>query len=158
MPDQHSFRIYLERAGDSWCWLQYLTLHLTSPQSEVDRDAEQAEINKARASTIEFQIQGRLRLDALNRWDSQNPPPPEKNNTWVQFAAWKSAQLAVPLAAVAALGYLLWRLLRWIPRKAHSAPATKLGLWRQAVAWLVALAGTLTVLGLCPAEVISPDV
>jgi hypothetical protein len=155
VPAQSRLQVYRVRASNAREWLDYLTLRIGPARSDTDKAVEQEEIDLAKAGAIELQIQSQLCLDALIRGSRQNPAPAPK--TWVGFAAWEAAQLSVLLFAAAAVSYLLSRWLIRIPPSREFASAARLGVVRQLIAWLAAFAGTIALLGLAPAEIISKD-
>jgi hypothetical protein len=133
--------------ADQWTsWLQYLNRSLKPVPEAVD----------AKQKAIECEIRARLEWEAFLGWNRQNAPPAQYS--WVGFAGWKAAHLTVLLLLAAVVGYAVCLVIRRSSLQTEATQFKQIGFGWRAAAWLVALAGSVAVLGLAPAEIISHEV
>ena len=83
-------------------WADYLERDLNAPPPD--------EAVAARKKAIDLEVQSRQWSSVFSRWARQASP--QFNNTWIGYAAWKAAALAVQLFLITCIAVALRQILR----------------------------------------------
>ena len=133
------------RAEQGRQWANFLSNgDLNAPPSD--------EATQAQQMAIDLEVRRRVWNSADTIWSRR--PGPQFNNTWLGYIAWKAAALTVQLILIAVIAVALWQTIRLAVSKISEFSNVRLGILRQFVAWIVALAVSVTIFALAPAEIV----
>ena len=126
-------------------WADYLERDLNAQPPD--------EAVEARKKAIDLEVQSRQWNSLFSRWARQAGP--QFNNTWIGYAAWKAAALAVQLFLITCIAVALRQILRLAIPACRIESEARLSVLRQLAAWFAALMASVMTFALAPAGIIS---